>query len=112
MFFGLTALPFFVNAQTINAGEVVTAIGKINTDSPADFIATLVQILTGMGGGIAFLLMLFGSFKIILSAGNPESVKAGQEMITSAISGLLFIIFSIFLLQFIGVKIFAIPGIQ
>ena len=92
------------------SANVETAIGLINTSSPSAFIAQLLKILIGIGGGIAFLLMVFGSLKIILSAGNPESVKAGQEMITSAIEGLLFVIFSIFILQFIGVQLFALPG--
>ena len=81
-----------------------TAIGCIPTE-----IGPLAQyILTrgiSIGGGVAFLLMLFGAFTIITSAGNPESTKKGQEMITSAITGLLFIIFSVFLLKVIGIDI-------
>jgi len=63
-----------------------------------------------IAGGVAFLLIIFGAIKILTSAGNPENVRAGRELITSAIMGLLFIIFSLFLLQLIGVKILNIPG--
>ncbi|KKR84165.1 MAG: hypothetical protein UU32_C0049G0003 [Candidatus Woesebacteria bacterium GW2011_GWB1_41_10] len=42
---------------------------------------------------------------IMTSGGNPERLKAGQELLTSAISGLILLIFSVFVLKFIGVDI-------
>jgi len=75
-------------------------VGKVNKFLP---------IAMGLGGVIAFILIVIGGFQIILSAGNPDKVKAGQEMITSAIAGLLLIIFSIFILRLIGYDILQIP---
>jgi hypothetical protein len=86
-----------------------TAIGCISTN-PTDLLGKIVGLAMGIAGGIAFLLMLFGGFQIMTSAGNPEQLNAGRELIVSAITGLLLIIFSIFLLQFIGVNIIGIPG--
>ncbi len=54
--------------------------------------------------------MLFGAFQIMTSQGDPERLKAGKELIGSALAGLLMIIFSVFLLQLIGVQILQIPG--
>lgn len=85
-----------------------TALGCIQTD-PSLFIGKILQIGIGIGGGIAFLLILFGGFQILMSAGNPEKLNAGKELITSAVTGLLIIIFSIFILRLIGVSIFSIP---
>lgn len=59
----------------------------------------------GIGGGIAFLLIVYAGFLIMTSAGNPERLKAGQELLTSAISGLILLILSIFVLRFIGIDI-------
>ena len=83
-----------------------------NTETPdlAKQVNTIVNYSTGIGGIIAFLLIVFGGFQIILSAGNPERVKAGKEMITSAIAGLLLIIFAVFILKLIGYDILKIPG--
>lgn len=86
-----------------------TAFGCIQTE-PSAFIGEILRIGIGIGGGIAFLLILFGGFQILTSAGNPEQLQAGRELVTSAITGLLLIIFSIFLLRLIGVNIFGIPG--
>ncbi|PIP52113.1 hypothetical protein COX09_03245 [Candidatus Beckwithbacteria bacterium CG23_combo_of_CG06-09_8_20_14_all_47_9] len=61
-----------------------------------------------MGSGIAFLLALWGGITIVLAGGNPEKINEGKEVITSAVSGLLFILFSVFLLRFIGVDILGI----
>lgn len=88
--------------------RVWTAIGCIETN-PTGFIKTLLTFAIGVAGGIAFLLILLGGFQMMTSAGNPERLNAGRELVTSAITGLLLIIFSIFLLKVIGVDILGIP---
>lgn len=92
------------------AGSIRTAIGDIDPRNLQGFIQQLLGLAFGVAGGIAFLLMLFGSFQIMTSSGNPEKMKAGSELITSALTGLLFIVFSVFLLKLIGVTILDIPG--
>lgn len=92
-----------------NAGSTWTAIGCIKTD-PTDLLGKIIGLGMGVAGGIAFLLILFGGLQIMTSAGNPEQLNAGRELVSSAITGLLLIIFSIFLLQFIGVNVIGIPG--
>jgi len=92
--------------------QINTALGCIPIDTPTNFVGWLLPNMIGVVGGIAFLLMLYGGFIIITSSGDPEKVKAGQETITSAIAGLLFAIFSLFLLRLIGVDILRIPGIN
>lgn len=83
-----------------------TAIGCIHVlDSPTVFAGSLLKWGIGIGGGAAFLLIVYAGFMIMTSAGNPERLKAGQELLTSAISGLILLIFSIFILNFIGVDV-------
>jgi hypothetical protein len=88
-----------------------TALGCIPVEG-SGFTNWIVKFSIGIGGGIAFLLMLFGAFQIILSGGNPDRIKAGREMITAAIGGLLLIIFSVLILRIIGVDLLAIPGFK
>jgi len=92
-----------------NNNGVWTAIGCITTD-PNNLLGSILRLGLGLAGGIAFLLILFGGLQIMTSAGNPEQLNAGRELISSAIIGLILVLFSIFLLQFIGVNIIGIPG--
>lgn len=89
---------------------VPTALGCIDVTDTSAFTASILKLGIGIGGGIAFILMLAAVFMIMTSAGDPKRMQAGQELITSALMGLLLIIFSVFLLHFIGVDILGIPG--
>jgi|SRR3989344_3777183 len=88
---------------------ITSALGCVPTD-PKQLIPAILKLATGAAGGIAFLLMIMGAFQMITSAGNPDALKAGQGRFTAAIIGLLFVIFSVLLLQIIGVDILDIPG--
>lgn len=87
-----------------------TALGCIPASDLNDFVGWLLKNVIFVASGIAFLLMAFGALQIITSAGSPDKMKAGSELITSALSGLLLIILSLFLLKLIGVDILQIPG--
>jgi len=83
-----------------------TAIGCIPVlGSKEAFLSFVLKWAVGIGGGIAFLLIIYAGFMIMTSAGNPERLKAGQELLTSAISGLILLIFSVVILKIIGVDI-------
>lgn len=92
-----------------NNPGIATAIGCIHT-TPAGFVKDFLTFTVAAGGGIAFLMMLLGAFGMITSAGNPDALKAATDRFTSAIIGLLFVIFAVLLMQIIGVGILAIPG--
>ena len=94
---------------TTNGAGAWTAIGCIKTDI-SGFFSTLLTFGISIAGGIAFLLILLGGFQILTSAGNPEQLNAGKELVGSAITGLLLIIFSVFFLKIIGVDILGLPG--
>ncbi len=88
--------------------SVDSAIGNIPTKI-GDFVNRLLGILIGIGAGIAVLLIIYAGYKLMTSQGNPEAIQNAKDMITSAIVGLLFIIFSIVILEVIGVDILKIP---
>ncbi|MDQ3098331.1 MAG: pilin [bacterium] len=85
-------------------GDISTGIGCIHT-APDLFIGQVLQVGIGIGSGVAFLLILLGSFKMMTSQGNPEGINHGKDQITSAIIGLVFIILSITILEIIGFDI-------
>ena len=97
---------------TCDSGKGInTAIGCIPAlNTKEAFLGFVLKWAVGIGGGIAFLLIIYAGFMIMTAAGNPERIKAGQELLTSAISGLILLIFSIFILRIIGIDILKLPG--
>lgn len=91
-------------------GELNTAIGCIPIENSDELIGFILGWAIGVGGGIAFLLIIFAGFQLMTSSGNPERLKAGQELMTSAIAGLILLIFSVFILEIIGIDILGLPG--
>lgn len=84
---------------------IQTAIGCIRVFDQTTFLSDILKWAVGIGGGIAFLLIIYAGFMIMTGAGNPERLKAGQELLTSALSGLILLVLSIFVLKFIGIDI-------
>jgi len=88
--------------------EINTAIGCIPVNSTQDLIGFFLTWAVGIAGGIAFLFIGYASFILMTSSGDPKKTQAGKELLTSAISGLLFLLFSVFILRIVGVDILGI----
>ncbi len=71
-----------------------------------------MRVILGLAGGIALLLIIYSGYKLMTSQGNPEAIQGARETLPSAIVGLLFIIFSMVILQVIGAGILGIPGFK
>ncbi len=88
---------------------VWTAVGCISRQ-PTSMIQTLMGIGLSLAGGVCLLMMLAAGFTFSTSQGDPKKTGQAKEMMTSAIVGLVFILLSVTLLQFIGVSLLGIPG--
>lgn len=93
------------------AESIDTAIGCIPVGNLSSFAGFLLGWGVGIGGGIAFILIVISGFMIMTASGNPERLQAGKELMTSAIMGLIMLIFSVFILKIIGIDILQLPGI-
>ncbi|MBI2591025.1 MAG: hypothetical protein HYW33_04145 [Candidatus Blackburnbacteria bacterium] len=87
-----------------------TALGCIPVGDTNSFVGWFLKWALGISGGVAFLLIIFAGFQIMSSTGNPDKIQGGKELLNAAISGLILIIFSVFLLKLIGVDILGLPG--
>jgi len=108
-----TYSPAQAPCKTITNGECAyyaSAIGDIPTDADA-IVNTIFTIILGISGGVAMILIVISGYTLLFSQGDPEKLKGARETLTSAIVGLLFIIFSTAILEFIGVNILHIPGL-
>ena len=86
-----------------------TVFGCLSTE-PGEFVKKMLSFLFSIVGGTAFLSVLAGSAMVLTSAGDPEKLRSGKNVITSSIIGLLLVIFSAFLLRTVGFDILKIPG--
>ncbi|MBI3443118.1 hypothetical protein HY008_00400 [Candidatus Woesebacteria bacterium] len=96
--------------STTPTNYLYTAIGCIQYSDAFSVAAFLLRWGIGIAGGIALLFIVYGGFLVMSSSGDPARLKAGQELISSAIMGLILIIFSVIILRTIGVTILRIPG--
>ena len=86
------------------AGECKTGLGNIPTNAGA-FASKILSIAIGLAGGIALILMVIGSIRVLASSGDQQKLAGGRDMLVAAIAGLLFLIFSTIILRFIGISI-------
>ena len=99
-----------VNGTTVeNQAGVWTAIGCIKRD-PTSIIQRFVRLGLGIGGGVSLIMTLAGGFILTPSQGDPKRTGQAKEMITNAVIGLIFVIFSVMILQFVGFTVLKIPG--
>lgn len=88
-----------------------SGIGSVYTDLPSFINKNLFGIFLSFAGVLTLLCIIYSAFILQTSSGNPERIKKARQNLTSCISGLLVIIFSIFILRIIGGDIIKIPGI-
>lgn len=89
--------------------RIWTSIGCIEQD-PRSIVARLITIGTGILGGIFLLRVLAAAFMLTTSQGDVKKTSEAKEMITQAVIGVLFVIFAVTILQFIGSDVMKIPG--
>lgn len=88
---------------------VWTGVGCVRADIGSFIQETLLGWGIGLAGGISMLCIMYAAFMMQTSGGEAEKIKKAQQLMTSCITGLMLIIFSVFILQLIGVRILRIP---
>lgn len=90
---------------------VWTGLGCMKTGNVSTFISSTVFTFGfGLAGSMALLCILYATFILQTSRGNPEKIKKARENLRACITGLLLIVFSVFFLRLIGVSVLRIPG--
>lgn len=127
--FGLVKAPRCANGLTASNTGICVKGGFTNTMSPEEgcenaintalgcipyetkgFTQSLLTFLAGTAGAIALVVMLIATIQIMTGGDNAEQVKKGKELFTGAVTGLLFIIFSVTLLRIVAGDIIKLPG--
>ena len=85
--------------------NIDTAIGCIPFNSLDKLSGFFIAWGLGVGGGVAMFVLIASAFMIITSAGDTAKLQTGKEMLTSAVAGIIFLVFSMFLLRVIGINV-------
>ena len=96
--FALSVMPAFA---ALDVGlQYGTALG-LGTKDIREGIMSIIQFALGFLGIIAIVLMLYGGFVWLTSAGNEEKVGQAKKIIIAAIIGLAIIFVSYALATFV-----------
>ncbi len=76
--------------------------------SEGDFIQLVQTVITlaySLAGVIAFGILIYGGYMMMTSAGDPQNMKKGQDALVGAVVGLIVVLVSGIILNFIGAKL-------
>ena len=85
-----------INSQSSAPGVALdNPLGSIKT--PQALIGRLINAVMGLIGSITLVMFIYGGFTWMTSAGSPEKVKKGRDILVWAVIGLV-IVFSAYAL--------------
>ena len=107
LLFTLTVLPALAALDVgINYGTY-TGLG---TKDIREGIMTVIQYLLGFLGIIAIIIILYGGFVWLTSAGNEEKVGQAKKIITAGVVGLVIIFVSYAIASFVVSQLITATG--
>ncbi len=110
--FGTSITPALAAGVHCAGGDTIdTAIGCVRIGNVNDTTAFFLQWAIGMSGGVGVILVLYAGILYIVSQGDPKKIQQAKSLFTSSITGVLMIVFSVFLLRVVGVDVLNIAGL-
>ncbi len=81
--------------------KIVTGRSGVEQTDVATFIGSIINGVLGLVGLMFFILMFYGGFQWITSRGEEDKVKKSQNIILAAIIGLIIVVGSYAITNFI-----------
>lgn len=95
-----------VNIQgKCDVNYIDTAIGCVPIGDVNTFAAFFLRWGLGIAGGIGMIFLVYASFMVITSQGDPKRLQVGKELLMSAISGIIMLALSLFIFRILGINI-------
>lgn len=98
---GTTDAGFGVNADTSSDIKGIAGTGTDGGDGIIGIIKRFINYALGLLALIAFAMLLWGGYKMVMSGGDEEAYKEGLKVLKNAAIGIAFISISWFLVTFI-----------
>lgn len=71
------------------AAEAIKKGGLPSADTSADQIQTILGVVFGIVGALAFVMLVISGFRYIIAAGDPNNISKAKSGIIYALVGLL-----------------------
>ena len=75
--------------------------GKMNSSKLEGLIATVINVLSAIGGSVAVIMIIIGGFKYVTSGGDSNSVSSAKNTVLYGLVGLVIIAFAQIIVQFV-----------
>jgi hypothetical protein len=92
--------------QNCGGTEISTSFGCTDISGYIALTKVFINWGFGIGGGIAFITTATSGFQIMFSRGDPQKFQSARQLFLASISGLLLLIFSAYIIRFLGVDLF------
>lgn len=101
-----TPAPEGASTSTISSGSSeiatrLTSLNKLSARSVPELIGRGIRLFTGFFGSIALLMVIYGGLKIMLAQGQADNIKQGANIIVWASIGLVTMMLSYVLVNFV-----------
>ena len=63
-------------------------------DSFADIVNRVLPIIYGLAGLALFILIIYGGYTWLTSAGDPDKVRKGMDTLVNAVIGIVIVAFA------------------
>lgn len=96
------AMPAPVLAATAGLGSSTLPQPSNISDRPfLDLLSSIINWILGLVGTVAVLMLIWGGFNYLTSAGNSDQTKKAKQTITYAVVGIIIIALAYTLVNFI-----------
>ncbi len=100
------------------SGRMYSDLGCLNVaagtflspDASIDVVNKLLSLILSITGGVGFMLIIASTFRLIVSRGDPDKIREARKALINVIIGVLFALFSLFIIRFIAADVLRIPG--
>ncbi len=75
-----------------------------------DFILTIIKFVLAFAFLLAVVMLIYGGFRYIFSAGNEDATEAGKKTVINALIGIVIIILSFVIVQVVANTAGALPS--
>lgn len=101
--FGSTMVATRVFAQTNEISNAVDAVkpADVQNTSLESYIQTIINVLLGLIGVVAVIMLIYGGFRYVLSAGNEKATSAAKDTILFAIIGIVVAVLAFAIVNFV-----------